>query len=58
MESPERVIVTCTDDVIAAHQRMQELSLEGKKRAGFAQIRHMIDPPKTVFKYCVFYFKE
>lgn len=57
MEESNRVIVTCVDNIVEAYRKARELQAENKK-AGFADVLQMNNPPKTVYRYCVFYFKE
>lgn len=57
MDESKRVIVECVDDVIVASRKARKLRRD-RKNAGFAMVSQMNNPPKTVYKYCVFYFKE
>jgi hypothetical protein len=52
----DRVVWCCTDDLEEAVKVAAKLKAQGK-RAGFAEVQKMLDPPKTVYKYCVFYLK-
>lgn len=52
-----RVIVKCTDDAQEALNLVNEYRLKNKP-ATMSEVRHMQDPPMTVFKYCVYYLKD
>lgn len=50
-----RFIVLCTDDQKEAFDTFKEKQKEEPKRSwACAEVRHMKDPPRTKYKWCVF----